>query len=389
MKNWSTKADIRTQLEKNWLNGHFLIPEDPECSDLFPVSIKLKTPTAAELNNDFASCQQWAQQFMDTALYTIHYKEINHSRLGKNQIPVAASFESMQAILVFLGKQDDHRLFHQLSTQLMSAFSMLGIWLSRYPFKALAHHNSWTALISVSQWMIAHPRPDIYTRQIPIPEIDTKFIEQHKKLLAEWWDILLYDEDVDCQAKGLKQFEKRYGFKSKPPLIRFRILDSELVIAGLSDLTITVEEFSKLQINVETIFVTENDINGLVFPDYPKAIVLFGRGYGFDYLQQVQWLKDKDIYYWGDIDTHGFAILSQFRQHLPQTKSFLMDESTLLAHKRQWVQEKKPTVADLPCLSRNELNLYNILRDYQYGENIRLEQEFVQYRSLKKALKET
>ena len=32
----------------------------------------------------------------------------------------------------------------------------------------------------------------------------------------------------------------------------------------------------------------------------------------------ADWLRDKHIAYWGDIDTHGFAILYQFeRQHWP------------------------------------------------------------------------
>ncbi|NOR71388.1 MAG: hypothetical protein GQ532_17115, partial [Methylomarinum sp.] len=33
--------------------------------------------------------------------------------------------------------------------------------------------------------------------------------------------------------------------------------------------------------------------------------------------------------YWGDLDTHGFAILSRLRHYYPQVKSILMDEKTL------------------------------------------------------------
>lgn len=388
MKKWSAKSDIQQQLEKSWHQGKFLVSDSPDCDDLFPYSIKLKHPTPSELDSDFASCQQWASQFKDGALYRIQWKEINHRRMGKNQIPVAAVFDSMQAILVFLKKQDEHRLYHQLVRQLMSLSWMMGGWANRYPFKVLAHRDVWSSLIAVTQWMMDHPRPGVYLRQITIPEVDTKLIERHKKLLTEWWDNLLFDEDIDFNARGIKQFEQRYGFKTKPQLLRFRILDPDLYISGLSDLTVTVDEFSKLNLAIETIFVTENDINGLVFPDHSKAIVLFGRGYGFEYLQKITWFKEKSIYYWGDLDTHGFAILNQFRQYLPQTKSLLMDEKTLLDHKMQWVTEHKQTTADLPFLVRKELSLYNKLRDNQLGENVRLEQEFVQYLSLKKALEE-
>ncbi|MEA1889975.1 MAG: DUF2220 family protein [Pseudomonadota bacterium] len=386
MNSWSTIADIRQQMEKTWKQGRFLVPNSPNCNDLFPFSVKLKHPTSSEMDKDFSSCQQWIKQFKDTALYKITWKDINHHRFGKNQLPVEIVFESMQAVLVYLDKQDEHQKYHQLSTHLMSVFSILGGWLNRYPFKVLAHSDVWDSLIAVSQWMMAHPQPDIYIRQIPITGIDSKLIEQHKKLLSEWWENLLDEEDIDCQAIGIKQFEQRYGFKSKPHLLRFRILDPELHICGLSDLTITVEEFSKLELDVETVFVTENDINSLAFPDFSKAIVLFGRGYGFEYLQKIQWLEELNIYYWGDIDTHGFNILNQFRQYLPKTKSFLMDEKTLMEHRKKWVYEQKPTMVDLPHLNHKELKLYNKLRDNQIGENVRLEQEFVHYLSLKKSL---
>jgi len=386
MQNWSTVVDIRTQLEKAWLKGQFLNPGSRDCEYLFPFVIKLKHPTSAELEKDFSSCQQWVKQFKDSAFYRIEWKQINHRRFGRNQLAVAAVFDSMQALLVFLGKRDEHRLFHQLSARLLSVFPAMDFWLSRYPFKALKNVDAWEALIAVSQWMLANPRPGIYIRQIPLPQIDTKLIEQHKRLLSEWWEFLLDEEDIDDRETGIKRFEQRYGFKSKPLLLRFRILDPTLYIQGLSDISITAEAFSSLQLNIETVFVTENDINSLVFPDAPNAIVLFGRGYGFEYLQQINWLDDLNIYYWGDIDTHGFAILNQFRQYLPQTRSFLMDESTLLSHRRHWVKEPRPTRVDLPYLELPEQRLYDKLRDNQFGESLRLEQEYIRYVWLEKAL---
>lgn len=36
-------------------------------------------------------------------------------------------------------------------------------------------------------------------------------------------------------------------------------------------------------------------------------MVIFGGADGIDRLEQIDWLRDRDIAYWGDIDTHGFA----------------------------------------------------------------------------------
>ena len=39
-----------------------------------------------------------------------------------------------------------------------------------------------------------------------------------------------------------------------------------------------------------------------------------------------------DLVYWGDLDTHGFAILNRLRECFPHARSMLMDRATLLAH---------------------------------------------------------
>jgi hypothetical protein len=47
--------------------------------------------------------------------------------------------------------------------------------------------------------------------------------------------------------------------------------------------------------------------------------------YAIDRLGSLPWLREKPLYYWGDIDTHGFAILSRLRRHWEHARSLLMD----------------------------------------------------------------
>src|SRR5690606_28937547 len=134
-------------------------------------------------------------------------------------------------------------------------------------------------------------------------------------------------------------FAVRYGLRQEAPLIRFRILDPDLYIAGLSDLAVLPREFAGLQLGARRVFITENRINGLAFPAFPQSLVIFGLGYGIDRLADIPWLKEVDVWYWGDIDTHGFGILNRLRAALPGVRSFLMDRETLLSHRELWVQE--------------------------------------------------
>jgi hypothetical protein len=91
-------------------------------------------------------------------------------------------------------------------------------------------------------------------------------------------------------------------------------------------------------------------------------------------------------YYWGDIDTHGFAILNQLRGFFPQAASLLMDRDTLLEHKALWGVEPSPETCELMRLTAEESALYDQLRRNELGSHIRLEQERIGFEWLVGAL---
>ncbi len=106
-----------------------------------------------------------------------------------------------------------------------------------------------------------------------------------------------------------------------------------------------------------------------------QAIVIFGAGYGFENLAAVEWLRDCVIHYWGDIDTHGFAILNQLRGFLPQATSLLMDQETLMEHQALWDFKPSPETGALMQLAGEVSALYDKLRWNELGSQKWLEQE--------------
>ena len=239
--------------------------------------------------------------------------------------------------------------------------------------------------------MIDNPRPNIYIRQIDLPRIDSKFTESHKKTLSRWLDLTLPGEFIDQNLQGVSRFEERFGFKSKPELIRFRFLDPDLNWRGCSDISLPSEQFCQLYshketIPVEQVFVVENDICGLTFPVVEKGMVVFGRGYHFENLRECHWMKEVSLGYWGDLDTHGFAILDQFRSIFAHTRSLLMDRKTLLDHETSWGEEPKPSMMEPKTLTEEEIALFDDLRYNRIGTNLRLEQEFISFSIVKKAV---
>jgi hypothetical protein len=229
----------------------------------------------------------------------------------------------------------------------------------------------------------------VFLRQVDLPGVHSKFIEAHRGVLAELLDRVLPGPAVDGGASGLAGFCRRYGFRDKPLRVRFRILDPRAAWfpgGQDQDITLTREDFSRLNIPVATVFITENEINFLAFPGVAGAMVVFGAGYGFENLASASWLRGKTLRYWGDIDTHGFAILNGLRGILPHAESFLMDQGTLLSHRPLWGREAVPETCDLGRLTPEESDLYDRLRHNHWGERVRLEQERVGFHHLAAAL---
>jgi hypothetical protein len=201
--------------------------------------------------------------------------------------------------------------------------------------------------------------------------------------------MVLPPEAIDPTATGAGRFAMRYGFLDKPILIRFRPLDPQcpILTRGFArDITLDAESFAQLDPKVSRVFITENEVNFLAFPRVSDSMVIFGAGYGFGMLSEADWLSRCHIHYWGDIDTHGFAILDQLRGRFNHAESFLMDRDTLLAFRSQWGVEDKPISRDLPRLTPDERTLYDDLRDNRLQRNLRLEQERIGFGWVESAL---
>lgn len=386
MTGWTRLAELREKLEKHWRSGALLRAcRDP--GELFPLVVPLKKPSRRELSEEFDAVRDWHQQWLKDAErhgLQLEWDEINHRQLGRNRLLKAARFDMPEQVLKLLGKQREGLAYRALSEEIIAEFPELSDWVSKHPHTLLQHRDDWPRLKAVVYWLRAHPRPGIYLRQLEIPGVDTKFIERRRQLLSQWLDLTLPFEAIDQGYTGAKGFERRYGFAIKPHLIRFRILDPDYAIAGLTDLQVPVEDFAELYPEVERVFIVENDVTALAFPSRSGAMVIFGQGYGIDrLLAPARWLKLLPVFYWGDIDTHGLQILSRVRAVLPHIQSLLMDRATLLAHEQLWGREPNPVRYPLPHLTPGEQALYDDLINNRYGPNLRLEQERIAFNRLR------
>jgi hypothetical protein len=364
-----------------WSSGAMLaslINQNP----LFPKKLTLRGPTSAEITTQFDQVREWIAAIQALRGYRIEAKTFNHRVFGMNSMPGEIWVDDLDTAVKILGKQDQVRQFIEVGTLLQTRAPHLLTWLAANPFKGLEHAQVMPKILDVIDWIQCHPIPGCYIRQMTVPGVDTKFIEARRGVLSELLDRTLAPEVINATCTGASQFAGRYSFLDKPQRVRFRMLDTHhglLPNSPMADITIDAMSFAALWPSVSRVFITENEVNFLAFPDLPDAMIVWGAGYGFDAIRHAKWLREKDVFYWGDIDSHAFAILNQLREVLPESRSFLMGEDVLLAHRDLWVAESTPTNARLMRLTQSESDLYAALCNNVHGKNIRLEQERIGY----------
>ena len=388
--NWTKFSDIKGQVNRLWDRGK-LLTAIVTGESVFPYRLTLKRPTSADLVEKFVDVRKWVDDLKggDGKHYRIVWREINHRVVGRNSLPYEIWMDSLEDALALIGKRAEAATFQRMVAETRQRRPELMPWLARYPLKALHLASDWTRFLDIIDWLTAHPRPGVYLRQIDLPGIHTKFIEGHRGVLTELFDLALPPAAMDEAMRGVSGFCRRYGFRDKPLRIRFRILDPRHALVASAtdqDITLSDDTFADLRLSLQRVFITENETNFLAFPKMEDSMILFGAGYGFDMLAKAAWLRDCEVYYWGDIDTHGFAILDQLRVRLQQARSFLMDRETLMAHHAHWVTEQAPLKRPLANLSPEENALYEDLWHDRLGRRVRLEQERIGFTWLQRFL---
>lgn len=389
---WSTRSDVIAALGREWASGRLLAarvprqgpPEDrwPRVTSL-PFRVRLTGPDRTDLSTRWSDVTSWAQDLATWPAVRVEVKDHSHRALGRQQLPAAIVIDTSDAAVALLRKTSTARQFDALVNSTPNAFLR---WMAAHPHRVLEEAKDWTQIIRAVQWLARNDVHGMYARQLEIPSVHTKVVEAHKRTIT---DLLAEVLEHPTGGTGRHWFEDGLGLMRKPAFIRFRVLDPTLaLIPGVADLAMPIASFASMdQSGVRTVFITENEINFLTLPEAAGALGIFGSGNEApELLSQAAWIRDRQVNYWGDIDTHGFAILDRLRVAVPGVRSMLMDRDTLLDHRDAWVQEPSPTRRTLTNLTPDESALYSDLCRDAYGPRVRLEQERVAYAAVRHAV---
>lgn len=372
---WTSSGDVRAAALRAWNSGE-LLREFHTPTGLHPRRRTLKHPSATALRTDYALAAAWAASW-DPAPRgaTLEYVTVGATTIGANTLPAAAVFASAAEEISFLGFGREAARFLELARTLVTLDPKLEAWALRHPIEVLKQGEDALTAARVALWMVANPAPGIYLRQLSLPGVHTKFVENHRKLIDSMVSVLAPE-----RALLGKNYSRRHGFLAAPDRVRLRFLDPVLELSpGVADIEVSAAAFMAMSPDVDRIITTENLVNFLALPQMPRTLAVFGGGYGFEGIRDAAWLTDVEVLYWGDIDTHGFSILSQLRSHHPRVRSILMDEETLLAHSDFWGREATPNHGALNHLTPDEHAVYANLQNGTHQPLLRLEQELLNW----------
>ena len=291
--------------------------------------------------------------------YELNWEERTFRRLGTQNVPATVAFATQDDYVRFIKKQSEVRQFLADCELIKKECPELNEWTQSKPLKVVAHAGIWDGLLKVCAYLRSNPRPNCYLRELPVVT-DTKFVERHKGVLSE----LLPIAAPQTVGPDASSFESRFGFRLKQPLLRLRFLDLTLAARfgfPIDDFATPLDAAARLPFGNTSVIIVENEMTFLTLPPLPGTLALFGAGDAAALLANIKWLGCCRVYYWGDLDSHGFETLSVLRIHLPHVVSILMDEQTLTAHPTFAVKAAQTRSKASLRLSPDELALYEKL----------------------------
>lgn len=351
------QEDVRSQAEafyrnnhRTWLRGEYS-----------PRAIGLQPPTARDVAADGGrAVGEWLAHWDGHPGVETVRKRIGH--LGTYDVPARVVLDTPAAAAAAAGHAEEW-------ARLVEVLDLLADALGEEVRAPLAAQpQSWAQwsdreirqYVAVIRWLREHDSAGYYLRELPIRGVDTKWIEAH--------------------ATAVKALHPLQGFRQKPAMVEIRTLDPALPVGDFHHVLCPVAELATRQVAADNVVIVENHHTFLALPPLDGTWALFGGGYRSDSLAAgLGWLADKNVYYWGDLDSHGFNMVSRTREVLPTMRTVLMDLGTVIRHEELAVEEPTALPYDVTNLAPGERDTLNYLRDRAQGRCLRIEQERIDF----------
>jgi len=182
---------------------------------------------------------------------------------------------------------------------------------------------------------------------VPVPGMHTKWLARHRGMVlaclgtptdsSESTESTGDADPVDIPADDLDAL----GLRPLPREISVILADPVLraAVGGLRQISAPVDELAGLQIRPDAILIVENKEPALAWSDTAGLVVIHSLGNHLDVLSRLPWIRHDHCWYWGDLDRHGFTLLSRARSMISRLRSLLMASGAIEAYRPLGVEE--------------------------------------------------
>lgn len=348
--------DIKAKFFVFYRNNLSALLDNPELEKSFP----LHPPTGKFALTNQVKVRDWIREWeeVDWASVAFETRDWSSVGLGHQLVPARVTIAGAQCIAEVVGCAEDW-------SELLAKFQLLRAHL---PVERIHQHlTTWRKYsldecelaITLVRWLTENPDSGLAPRAVPLTGMHSKWVEKHRGLITA----LYGSPELGLQL-------------SHPQRISFKILDPTLRLhPRLRDLSCPADQCAAAFASPpQHIAMVENQETFEAFPDFPEGsgvIAIWGHGYQAISMMKVPEIQQAIVWYFGDLDTDGFAILSALREHHDAVHSVLMDAETV----QKW---KCMAVHDRPYSARNFRNLTpeeTEALDQIIVEGLRIEQE--------------
>ena len=253
-----------------------------------------------------------------------------------------------------------------------------------------------TTLLAATTWFRAHPRSGLTVRSVPVPGMHTKWLARHRGMV-----LACLGSPTDCRgsteppedsdpvdiptddldALGLRPLPREISVVLADPVLR-------AAVGGLRQITAPVDELAGLQIHPDAVLIVENKEPALAWNDTTGLVVIHSLGNHLDILSRLPWIRHDRCWYWGDLDRHGYTLLSRARTMVPRLASLLMTPGHIEIYRPLGVEEDLDRY-DQPdsTLTLAEASALTVLQ-LPEGKYLRTEQERIPISDAERALEQ-
>jgi hypothetical protein len=303
---------------------------------------------------------------------TVQFEEARTRRFGGGVLAGSIVFDTLDDLTRYIEKKGEAGRILAHAAIVTAVFPEARAWTASQ-LKRLAEYDAakWQSIVHAVLHFRAHPKPWVYPREVPLG-LSTKFLEQNYAVIID----LLFEVAPDTLNAIYTSWQDRLGLRSASEMIEGRFLDGKLAPYLPQHMLAPVKEWNRCAFDAPTwVLITENRTTLLTLPPLQGCLALLGKGYAASRLAQIEKLGAARVYYWGDIDQHGFEILASLRHCLPGTQSCLMDDKTLLHCAAEARKESVASTLPAAFVADNLTSAERVTWQKCAATHLRLEQE--------------